>query len=131
MSIWPSATWPGSAASVPTTVTNFMRSAGLTFERSSNVCLSVASSLRRRTTISWASVLRLRNVRTVPGVGSIGGFWNPPSTAYTCTVRDAGEAAAAEADADGLATGDAAAEAEAEADGLSMPVDGMAEAAGE
>ena len=37
--------------------------------------------------------------------------------------------AAAEADADGLSTGDAA--AEAEADGLSMPVDGTAEAAGD
>ena len=65
----------------------------------------------------------------VPGVGSIGGFWNPPSTAYTCTVRAAGDAAAAEAEADGLSTGDAA--ADEEADGLSMPVDGTADAAGD
>src|SRR5262249_39778852 len=90
-----------------------------------------ASALRRRTHMPWACWPTLRNVRIVPGTGSIGRFMNCVSAAWTWTVRAAGEPDGANetsGDPDGLASsgGDAAGDAAGE-----PSTDGASVAAGE
>ena len=61
----------------------------------------------------------------VPGVGSIGGFWYEPSSAYISIIRAAGDPASA--DADGLAAASADGDAAADA-GSDAATDGAVEA---
>src|SRR5512141_731837 len=111
----PAASWPGSALRTATSVAYLSRSAGLALDRSSNVCVAVASSLRRSSRSSCAWVPRFRKVMTAPVLGPAGGFWKEPSRAYTMIEMAIGELDAA-GDSDGAALSLAAADASTDAD---------------